>query len=175
MHFTTPEGRMAFFVILVVMTIIVLPLFYNFVYKQFKFVMNQRRQEKRARQKRLDRQNNVGRRIANGLREQIKRIGGTRTGEKLELESFEPSDSVTNFFVGVRAIDGTTSRMVFDVKVFAEFSYLGDDPVIMVEHRHRFREIWRIDDEDVKVLIYDLQRYINHKFGHSRAEPEKPK
>ncbi len=133
-----------------------------------------REQEQRKRQKLLDQQNNIGRRIFNALEKQVKKITFTRHRGKLTIVSWLSEDSIANDGFGIaisheiHPITANVPVLIVKVDMFGGGANQFNRP-ISVEGRQRFIELWGNDEFEIEALINSLQRSINDRYGYSHT------
>ena len=112
-----------------------------------------RQYEMRQRQKKIDHQNNIGRRIYNALDSDVRSY--TNNCQNVTLEESTEAASV------IRVCDFETSVKVCEVEVNMLGSSL--ETIRVQRERQSFDELWTNEEESLRVLIDSLVRHVR---GH---------
>ncbi len=153
--------------LVIAILILVLALFSGMIGQYFQERSIRKNTEERQRQKKLDRQNNIGRRIYN-------RLKPMENGEfVVDDEQNEPNRNGKGFIISIRKWTGefrfTSLYILIDM-----FSQNAENfrPIMVRRgnqepdyHWKNFDEIWRAEDEAVEELIRSIEDWLVTKYG----------
>jgi len=165
MYFTTPEGHNAFLVFATAASIFFVWFVYFFVWRQLVF-MKQHKHEQRQRQKKLARQNNLGRRIYNAL---DRLVNDLNLSQALYVVKVEDLDG--RFIVEVNERKGGGMFVIYIIiNLFGDQGEFGN-PILVLKKGQPFNEKWPLDDDSVLKLIQRLKQFLESSFGEKPYVP----